>query len=148
MSTKVYLGLNRATRIYLGLPPLNIIKWIKEHYKPDMKKVPLHFTANEDGSSVSLVCYSGSSSNFIDSWCKLDYSMDGKKWDKYIDPDNEDKTLHRGKVINLNKDESVYFRATLGNVEGNPNLNGFSRENRKIYHYFVMEGSIKSDGNI
>jgi hypothetical protein len=46
-----------ATNIYLGLPPPNVVKWIKDNYKPDMTKVPLHFTANEDGSSVSLVCY-------------------------------------------------------------------------------------------
>jgi hypothetical protein len=115
-----------ATNIYLGLPPPNVVKWIKDNYKPDMTKVPLHFTANEDGSSVSLGCYDAyDTSDFIDSWCKLDYSMDGKTWQTYIDPDNEDESLRRGKVINLNKDETVYFRATLGNVPENPNLNGF-----------------------
>ena len=138
-----------ATQIYLGLPPPNVVKWIKENYKPDMTKVPLHFTAEQDGSSVSLVCYDGvDAGDFIDPWCKFDYSMDGKTWNTYIDQDNEDETLHRGKVINLNKDETVYFRATLGDVEGNPNLNGFSREYGMKYHYFVMEGSIKADGNI
>ena len=116
-----------------------------------MTKVPLHFTANEDGSSVSLVCRSDWDT--YNSWCKLDYSMDGKTWNTYIDPDSSDETLHRGKVINLNKDETVYFRATLGDVEGNPNLNGFGYydENEGFvtkYHNFVMEGSIKADGNI
>ena len=92
-----------------------------------MLKVPLHFTANEDGSSISLVCYSDAAYNFIDSWCKLDYSMDGKSWDTYIDPDSDDEELHRGKIIYLNKDETVYFKATLGDVKENPNLdNGFS----------------------
>ena len=115
-----------ATNIYLGLPPPNVVKWIKENYKPDMTKVPLHFTANEDNSSVSLVCYEGLDTyDFVDSWCKLDYSMDGNTWQTYIDPDSSDETLRRGKVINLNKDETVYFRATLGNVPENPNLNGF-----------------------
>jgi hypothetical protein len=138
-----------ATQIYLGYPPENIKKWIIDNYKPDMTKVPLHFTANEDNSSVSLVCFDDwDMSDFTDSWVKLDYSMDGKTWQTYIDPDSEDETLHRGKVINLNKDETVYFRATLGDVEGNPNLNGFVREEGMILHYFVMEGSIKADGNI
>ena len=54
--------------------------------------------------------------------------MDGKSWNTYIDPDSSDVTLHRGKVINLNKDETVYFKATLGDVSENPNLNGFTRE--------------------
>jgi hypothetical protein len=138
-----------ATSIYLGMPPPKIKEWIMNNYKPDMTKVPLHFTANEDGSSVSLVCYDDYDTyDICDSWVKLDYSMDGKSWNTYIDPDSEDEALHRGKVINLNKDETVYFKATLGDVEGNPNLNGFNRESGMIWHYFVMEGSIKADGNI
>ena len=137
-----------ATSIYLGMPPPKIKEWIEKNYKPDMTKVPLHFTANEDGSSVSLVCYDDYNAyDFIDSFVKLDYSMDGNTWQTYIDPDSEDETLHRGKVINLNKGETVYFKATMGDVEGNPNLNGFA-ENDMIWHYFVMEGSIKADGNI
>ena len=115
-----------ATNIYLGLPPPNVVKWIKDNYKPDMTKVPLHFTANKDNSSVSLACFDEYEiGDFIDSWCKLDYSMDGKTWQTYIDPDSSDATLHRGKIINLNKGETVYFKATLGDVEGNPNLSGF-----------------------
>ena len=113
-----------------------------------MTKVPLHFTANEDGSSVSLVCYDNYEGDFIDSWCKLDYSMDGESWQTYINPDSEDETLHRGKVINLNKDETVYFKATMGDVIENPNWNGFAKEYGEVYHYFTMEGSIKADGNI
>jgi hypothetical protein len=46
-----------ATNIFLGMPPPKIKEWIINNYKPDMTKVPLHFTANEDGSSVSLVCF-------------------------------------------------------------------------------------------
>ena len=120
-----------ATNIYLGLPPPNVVKWIKDNYKPDMTKVPLHFTANKDNSSVSLACFDEYEiGDFIDSWCKLDYSMDGKTWQTYIDPDSSDATLHRGKIINLNKGETVYFKATLGDVEGNPNLNGFAYFNK------------------
>ena len=147
-----------ATNIFLGFPPENIKQFIIENYgQKDMTKVPLHFTANEDNSSVSLVCYDNSANDyegdFTDSLCKLDYSMDGKTWQTYIDPDSEDETLHRGKVINLNKDETVYFKATLGDVEGNPNLNGFGYYNEDEgdvlkWHYFAMKGSIKADGNI
>ena len=43
-----------ATQIYLGLPPPNVVKWIKENYKPDMSKVPLTFTAEEAGAKLSL----------------------------------------------------------------------------------------------
>ena len=144
-----------ATSIYLGMPPENIKRFIIENYGPkDMTKVPLHFTSNEDNSSVSLVCYDDYEiGDICNSWVKLDYSIDGKSWNTYIDPDSEDETLHRGKVINLNKDETVYFRATLGDVDGNPNLDGFGYYDEEWvnvtkWHYFVMEGSIKADGNI
>ena len=140
-----------ATNIYLGLPPPNVVKWIKDEAErkyQEMLKTPLHFTANEDNSSVSLACFDKSIWDLCDSWCKLDYSMDGKTWQTYIDPDSGDSTLHRGKIINLNKGETVYFKATLGDVTKNPNLNGFSRGNETYYHYFIMEGSIKADGNI
>jgi hypothetical protein len=43
-----------ATNIYLGLPPPNVVKWIKDNYKPDMTKVPLTFTAEEPGAKLSL----------------------------------------------------------------------------------------------
>jgi hypothetical protein len=48
-----------ATQIYLGLPPPNVVKWIKENYKPDMTKVPLTFTAEEPGAKLSLKSNSG-----------------------------------------------------------------------------------------
>jgi hypothetical protein len=142
-----------ATNIYLGLPPPNVVKWIKDEAErkyQEMLKTPLHFTANEDNSSVSLVCYGYDESNdwnggFIDSWCEFEYSMTGKN-DEWSDYTTE-------QVIELNKDETVYFRAKQGNVEGNPNLNGFTYydENEGYvskYHRFIMEGSIKADGNI
>jgi hypothetical protein len=144
-----------STNIFLGYPPENIKQFIIKNYgQTDMTKVPLHFTANEDNSSVSLVCYDENDMcDFIDAWCKLDYSMDGTTWNTYIDPDSDDEELRRGKVINLNKGETVYFKATLGDVEGNPNLNGFAYYNGDYesvtkWHYFTMKGSIKADGNI
>jgi hypothetical protein len=50
-----------ATQIYLGNPPENIKKWIKENYKPavDMTKVPLTFTAEEAGAKLSLQSFDG-----------------------------------------------------------------------------------------
>jgi len=42
------------------MPPPKIKEWIEKNYvKPevDMTKVPLHFTAEQDDSSVSLLCY-------------------------------------------------------------------------------------------
>ena len=41
------------TELYLGEPPTYIKQWIIEHSKPKM--TPLCFTAEEDGSEVSLV---------------------------------------------------------------------------------------------
>ena len=79
-----------STSIYLGMPPPKIKEWIEKNYKPaepevDMTTVPLHFTANEDGSSVSLVCYDDVDTYFCDSWCEFEYSMTGKDddWSGY-----------------------------------------------------------------
>ena len=141
-----------STSIFLGYPPENIKNWIINNYKPaepDMLATPLHFTANEDNSSVSLICYDEIDTyDICDSWCELEYSMTGK------DSDWSDYTT--GQVINLNKGKTVYFRAKQGNVEGNPNLNGFTQYDDwgdgyctlLKYHFFKMEGSIKADGNI
>ena len=118
-----------------------------------MLKVPLHFTTEQDGSTVSLVCYDiYNACDVYDSWCEFEYSMTGKDdWNTY----------DIGSVVPLNKGETVYFRAKQGNVGGNPNLNGLSWYEKygdenygdiyyevTKYHYFVMEGSIKADGNI
>ena len=135
-----------ATNIFLGFPPENIKQFIIENYgQKDMTKVPLHFTANEDGSSVSLVCFGYDESNnytggFVDSYCEFEYSMTGK------DDDWSDYTT--GQVVPLYQDETVYFRAKQGNVDGNPNLYGFYTNSGQYSHYFVMKGSIKADGNI
>ena len=113
-----------------------------------MLKVPLHFTANEDSSTVSLDCYDEIDEMKYDSWCEFKYSMTGKDddWSDYI----------AGQVINLNKDEIVYFKAKQGNVKENPNLNGFHKtvtdviedEECSVYHRFKIKGSVKAGGNI
>jgi hypothetical protein len=120
-----------------------------------MLKTPLHFTANEDNSSVSLVCYDDyDMGDFIDSWCELQYSMTGKDddWKDYPKEANSDKLK-----INLDdcENKTVYFKAKQGNVDENPNLSGLSwyMYDEGMYffekhHFFKMEGSIKADGNI
>jgi hypothetical protein len=40
-----------ATKIYLGLPPPNVVKWIKEHHKPTTKLTdPVTFTSTGDST--------------------------------------------------------------------------------------------------
>ena len=148
-----------ATQIYLGMPPPKIKEWIEKNYnKPeepvDMTKVPLHFTANEPGSSVSLVCWDDNEYKFADSWCEFQYSTDGmKSWKDYPKAANsEDAEIKLDDCEN----NTVYFKAKQGNVEGNPNLSGLSQCTVDegmyffdcIFHKFVMKGSIKADGNI
>ena len=113
-----------ATSIYLGMPPPKIKEWIiadAERKYQEMLKTPLHFTAEQDGSSVSLVCYDQLANDyrgeFIDSWCEFEYSMTGK------DNDWSDYTTEQ--VVDLDEGETVYFRAKQGDVDGNPNLDGF-----------------------
>ena len=131
------------TEIYLGNPPENIKKWIKENYK-SKKNVPLHFTANEPNSSVSLMVDDGS-----ESWCSFVYSTDEMKtWNDYD-----------GHIVYLDECENktMYIQAKYGDTEDNPNRNGLAAadnydeyfyQSPSIWHQFVMEGSIKSGGNI
>ena len=145
-----------SSNIFLGYPPENIKNWIiadAERKYQEQLATPLHFTAEQDKSSVSLVCSNWE--DIIDSWCELEYSRTGKDndWHPYIDPNSEDETLHQGGVIYLNKGETVYLRAKQGNVKENPNLDGFAYYTKNVYdeakyHYFIMEGSIKAGGNI
>lgn len=47
-----------STNVYLGLPPLNVVKWIKdeeERKQQEILKTPLTFTAEEAGAKLSLV---------------------------------------------------------------------------------------------
>ena len=130
------------------MPPPKIKEWIEKNYKPevDMTKVPLHFTANEDGSSIKLVCYDIMEEGFIDSWCELEYSTDGmKSWKDYPKEVNSEEAEIK---LDSCENKTVYFRAKRGNVEGNPNLNGFCKNMGDKYHSFEMKGSVKADGNI
>ena len=141
-----------ATNIFLGYPPENIKQFIIDNYGPKedpMLKVPLHFTAEQDGSSVSLVCYDYIDGVFINSWCEFEYSMTGKDddWSEYT----------TGQVVPLNEGETVYFRCPYEKDDPlNQNKDGLCKyedygdgccEIYK-YHFFKMEGSIKADGNI
>ena len=138
-----------ATQIYLGNPPENIKKWIKENYK-SKKNVPLHFTANEPESSVSLMALDYNTDEQCESWCSFVYSTDEMKtWNDY--------TI--GQIIYLDncENKTVYIQAKYGDTEDNPNKNGLAdytyweeEDNYAIikYHQFVMEGSIKAGGNI
>ena len=98
-----------------------------------MTKVPLHFTANEDNSSVSLVCYDTTFDTIlINSWCEFEYSTDNmKSWKDY--PKNGNSEEAEIKLDDC-ENKTVYFRAKQGNVDGNPNLNGFCKNDGDIYH--------------
>jgi hypothetical protein len=108
-----------STYTFLGMPPPKIKEWIMNNYKPDMTKVPLHFTAEQDSSSVSLICYDGYYVTTRDSWCEFEYSMTGKDddWSEYT----------TGQVVPLNKGETVYFRCPREKDDSlNQNKNGLS----------------------
>lgn len=136
-----------ATNIFLGNPPETIKQFIIENYgsKEDpMLKVPLHFTANEDGSSVLLV-YTNDE-EYLDSYCEFEYSTDEmKSWNDYPKNGNSDKAKIK---LDDCENKTVYFKAKQGNVKENPNLNGFTKGAGMQYHYFKLEGSIKAGGNI
>ena len=48
-----------ATNIYLGFPPPNVVKWIKDDAERKQQKTPLTFTAEEPGAKLSLVSQNG-----------------------------------------------------------------------------------------
>ena len=142
-----------STNIFLGYPPENIKNWIIENYKPaepDMLATPLHFTANEDNSSVSLICFDYLAYEITyDSYCKFEYSMSGK--------DDDWETYKTGSIIPLNKGETVYFRCPYEKDDPlNQNKNGLCQYEDygegyysiNKHYFFKMEGSIKADGNI
>lgn len=130
-----------STEIYLGYPPENIKKWIKENYN-SKKNVPLHFTANEPNSSVSLMVLDYNTDEQCDSWCEFVYSTDEMKtWNDYD-----------GHIIYLDncENKTMYIQAKYGDTEDNPNRNGLTNYiyDANKYHQFVMESSIKAGGNI
>lgn len=117
-------------RIFLGNPPASIKKWIIDHSGPDLSK-PLCFTAEEDGSSVSLVGWDEIMLEQINVFVSLQYSTDNATWQEWD-----------GHVINLAAGEKVYVKAL------NPNPDGMARDDGVQFHKFIFEGKIASSGNI
>ena len=123
--------------IFLGNPPENIKQWIIEHYTPPTPAAgPLCFTAEQDGSSVSLIGWDDYMYEQIDIFASLQYSTDNNTWQEWD-----------GHVINLSAGEKVYIKAL------NPNTDGMACYNEEYefvtkYHKFIFEGKIAASGNI
>ena len=118
--------------IFLGNPPENIKQWIIEHYAPPTPAAgPLCFTAEQDGSSVSLIGWDDGMYDQIDIFASLQYSIDNSTWQEWD-----------GHVINLAAGEKVYIKAL------NSNPSGMARDNGMKYHKFVFEGKIAASGSI
>ena len=121
--------------IFLGNPPENIKQWIIEHYTPPTPG-PLCFTAEQDGSSVSLIGWDDDMGKQIDIFASLQYSTDNSTWQDWD-----------GHVINLNASQKVYIKAL------NPNPDGMAYYNEDMgyvtkYNKFIFEGKIAASGNI
>ena len=123
--------------IFLGEPPAHIKQWIIDHYTPPTPVLgPLCFTAEQDGSSVSLVGWDDDMGKQIDIFASLQYSTDNSIWQEWD-----------GHVINLAAGEKVYIKALNPNPDGMAYYNetfGFATK----YHKFIFEGKIAASGNI
>ena len=119
--------------IFLGNPPENIKQWIIDHYTPPTPPAsgPLCFTAEQDGSSVSLIGYDNDMFEQIDIFASLQCSTDNSTWQEWD-----------GHVINLNAGQKVYIKAL------NPNPNGMAKDDGMKCHNFIFEGNIAASGNI
>ena len=121
--------------IFLGEPPANIKKWIIEHYAPPTPAAgPLCFTAEQDGSSVSLV-YQDDYGFSDPTPPKLQYSLnDAEHWAEY----------EMNQIIPLAKDAKVFFKANGQNerISAPPTMGP------PLIYKFVMEGKIAASGNI
>ena len=117
----------------MGEPPANIKQWIIDHYTPPTPPAsgPLCFTAEQDGSSVSLIGYDNDMFEQIDIFASLQCSTDNSTWQEWD-----------GHVINLNAGQKVYIKAL------NPNPNGMAKDYGMKYHNFIFEGKIAASGNI
>ena len=118
-----------ATKIYLGYPPENIKKWIKEHYKPAFKLTdPLCFTAKEAGSTIKMVKRSSAPTVYLET------SPTGEEgsWSDFI--------VGSTTITLENVGDKVYFRAKQDNQQ-------FAIDGNK-YNKFVMTGKIAASGNI
>ena len=121
--------------IFLGEPPANIKQWIIEHYAPPTPAAgPLCFTAEQDGSSVSLV-YQDDYGFSDPTPPTLQYSLnDTDHWTKY----------EINQIIQLAKDAKVFFKANGQNerISAPPTMGP------PLIYKFVMEGKIAASGNI
>ena len=119
--------------IFLGEPPANIKQWIIEHYTPPTPPTsgPLCFTAEQDGSSVSLIGWDNEIWEQIDIFASLQYSTDNSTWQEWD-----------GHVINLNAGQKVYIKALK------PNPDGMTKTGGMQCHKFIFEGKIAASGNI
>ena len=118
--------------IFLGEPPASIKQWIIDHYTPPTPVLgPLCFTAEQDGSSVSLIGWDDDMYEQIDIFASLQYSTDNSTWQEWD-----------GHIINLDAGQKVYIKAL------NPNPDGMTKNSNMRYHKFIFEGKIAASGNI
>ena len=132
-----------ATNIYLGIPPENIVNWIKaeaERKYQEMLKTPLTFTAEEAGSTIKMVKSSLAPTVYLET------SPTGEEgsWSDFIVCTFNNDTYEAnddGTIITLtNIGDKVYFRAKQDNQQF---ANDTSEANQ-----FVMTGKIAASGNI
>ena len=117
-----------GTQIFLGNPPANVEKWIKNHYGPVVSDA-LCFTAEEANSTLHLDKVGSPDA------ISLETSTNGSNWTDYSWTDKTGVTL---KLANIG--DKVYMRAknenqTIGNSYQN-------------YYQFKMTGKISASGNI
>ena len=123
--------------IFLRRPPANIEAWIKGHRPVPPQPIPddmLTFTAEQDGSSVSLIGLVYDTLEQTDVFASLQYSTDNITWKEWD-----------GHVINLDAGEKVYIKALNPNPDG---LTNISKSMEEKYHNFIFEGKIAASGNI
>ena len=129
-----------ATEIYLGYPPENIKKWIKEHYKPAFKLTdPLCFTAEEAGSTIKMSKHRSPPTVYLET----SYTGEEGSWSDFIvctEDENGNSNNDGTTIILANVGDKVYFRAKQDNQQ-------FAIDGNK-YNKFVMTGKIAASGNI
>ena len=128
-----------ATEIYLGNPPENIKKWIKENYKSTTPNY-LCFTAEEAGSTITMVKEGDAPTVYLET---SPTGEEGSWTDFTVCTLNEDtyEANNDGTIITLpNVGDKVYFRAKQDNER-------FATSIHK-YNWFVMSGKIAASGNL
>ena len=120
-----------ATRIFLGNPPENIVKWIKaeaERKYQEMLRTPLTFTAKQANSTIKMVKRGSAPTVYLET------STTGEEgsWSDFI--------VNSTTITLANVGDKVYFRAKQDNERFGTHLNA--------YNYFVMTGKIAASGNI